>query len=79
MGAGVNLFLYLSVNVSNILSPIVIGAQLSVPLAIILTSVFIGELISYKKWILLSEFGQKYFMKLIYLISRGFFGGPGLF
>tara|TARA_B100001540_G_scaffold156125_1_gene138255 strand:- start:359 stop:1180 length:822 start_codon:yes stop_codon:yes gene_type:complete len=53
MGAGVNLFLYLSVNVSNILSPIVIGAQLSVPLAIILSSVFIGESISYKKWILI--------------------------
>ncbi len=53
MGAGVNLFLYLSVNVSNILSPLVIGAQLSVPLAIIFSSIFIGESISYKKWILI--------------------------
>ena len=53
MGAGVNLFLYLSVNVSNILSPIVIGAQLSIPLAIICSSIFIGESISYKKWILI--------------------------
>ena len=49
MGAGVNLFLYLSVNVSTILSPIVIGAQLSIPLAIICSSIFIGESISYKK------------------------------
>ena len=43
MGAGVNLFLYLSVNASSILSPIVIGAQLSVPLAIIFSSIFIKE------------------------------------
>ena len=53
MGAGVNLFLYLSVNVSNILSPLVIGAQLSVPLGIIFSSIFLGESISYKKWILI--------------------------
>ena len=53
MGTGVNLFLYLSVNVSNILSPLVIGAQLSIPLAIIFSSIFIGESISYKKWILI--------------------------
>jgi len=53
MGVGVNLFLYLSINVSNILSPIVIGAQLSIPIAIIFSSIFIGESISYKKWILI--------------------------
>jgi len=53
MGAGVNLFLYLSVNVATILSPIVIGAQLSIPLAIICSSLFINESISYKKWILI--------------------------
>tara|TARA_Y100000590_G_C15457564_1_gene915204 strand:+ start:88 stop:909 length:822 start_codon:yes stop_codon:yes gene_type:complete len=53
MGTGVNLFLYLSVYQSNILSPIVIGAQLSIPLAIIFSSVFIGESISNRKWILI--------------------------
>ena len=53
MGVGVNLFLYLSVNASSIISPIVIGAQLSIPLAIIVSSIFIGESISYKKWILI--------------------------
>jgi O-acetylserine/cysteine efflux transporter len=53
MGAGVNFFLYLSVNASSILSPIVIGAQLSIPLAIVVSSIFIGESISYKKWILI--------------------------
>jgi len=54
MGAGVNFFLYLSINASNILSPIVIGAQLSIPLAIIVSSIFIGESISYKKWMLIA-------------------------
>ena len=53
MGTGVNLFLYLSVSKSNILSPIVIGAQLSIPLAILVSSIFIRETISYKKWILI--------------------------
>ena len=53
MGVGVNLFLYLSVNASSILSPLVIGAQLSIPLAIIFSSIFIGESISNKKWILI--------------------------
>ena len=54
MGMSVNLFLYLSVNASNILSPIVIGAQLSIPIAIIISSIFIGENISGKKWILIT-------------------------
>ncbi len=53
MGMSVNLFLYLSVNASNILSPIVIGAQLSIPIAIIISSMFIGENISSKKWALI--------------------------
>ena len=56
MGAGVNLFLYLSVDASNILAPIVIGAQLSIPIAIIFSSLFIGESVSLKKWILIEEF-----------------------
>ena len=43
----------MSVNASSILSPIVIGAQLSIPLAIVVSSIFIGESISYKKWILI--------------------------
>ena len=53
MGVGVNLFLYLSIQASSIISPLVIGAQLSIPLAIILSSIFIGETINYKKWILI--------------------------
>ena len=54
MGAGVNLFLYSSINASNILAPIVIGAQLSIPIAIIFSSLFIGETVSFKKWILIT-------------------------
>tara|TARA_B100001741_G_C16509454_1_gene578921 strand:- start:202 stop:1023 length:822 start_codon:yes stop_codon:yes gene_type:complete len=51
MGVGVNLFLYLSINASKIMSPIVIGAQISIPLAILISSIFMGESISKKKWI----------------------------
>jgi len=53
MGAGVNMFLYLSLNAASILAPITIGAQLSIPLAIILSSMFLSESISIKKWILI--------------------------
>ena len=51
MGTAVNLFLYLSLNSSNMIAPLVIGAQLSIPLAIIVSSIFIKESISKKKWI----------------------------
>ena len=53
MGAGVNMFLYLSLELASILAPITIGAQLSIPLAIILSSLFLSESISFKKWILI--------------------------
>ncbi|MDC0200730.1 DMT family transporter [Candidatus Pelagibacter sp.] len=53
MGAGVNMFLYLSLEAASILAPITIGAQLSIPLAIILSSMFLNESISFKKWILI--------------------------
>ena len=53
MGAGVNMFLYLSLEAASILAPITIGAQLSIPLAIILSSMFLSESISFKKWILI--------------------------
>ena len=65
MGVCVNLFLYLSVNASSIMSPLVIGAQLSIPIGIILSSIFIGESINYKKWILI-------FTSLLGIILIGF-------
>ena len=52
-GVAVNMFLYLSINASSILAPITIGAQLSIPFGIILSSIFLNEKISYKKWILI--------------------------
>ena len=53
MGAGVNMFLYLSLDIASLLAPVTIGAQLSIPFAIILSSLFLGESISFKKWILI--------------------------
>ena len=53
MGAGVNMFLYLSLKVASIIAPITIGAQLGIPFAIIVSSIFLGEGISFKKWILI--------------------------
>ena len=53
MGAGVNMFLYLSIDAASILAPITIGAQLAIPFAIILSSLFLKETISFKKWILI--------------------------
>tara|TARA_Y100001935_G_C17272304_1_gene492638 strand:- start:87 stop:908 length:822 start_codon:yes stop_codon:yes gene_type:complete len=53
MGTGVNMFLYLSLDNASILAPITIGAQLSIPFAIILSSIFLSENISLKKWILI--------------------------
>ena len=53
MGAGVNMFLYLSLKVASIIAPITIGAQLGIPFAIIVSSIFLSEGISFKKWILI--------------------------
>ena len=50
MGAGVNMFLYLSINAVTLLAPITIGAQLSIPFAILISSLFLKENISLKKW-----------------------------
>jgi O-acetylserine/cysteine efflux transporter len=50
MGAGVNMFLYLSIDAVSLLAPITIGAQLSIPFAILISSLFLKENISLKKW-----------------------------
>ena len=50
MGVGVTPFTYLALNESSIVSPIIIGSQLSIPFAILLSSLFINEKINYKKW-----------------------------
>jgi len=53
MGAGVNMFLYLSLDAASIIAPITIGAQLSIPFGIIISSLFLKENISFKKWALI--------------------------
>ena len=50
MGTGVFLFMNLALQEATIVSPIIIGAQLSIPFAILISSLFLGEKISYKKW-----------------------------
>jgi len=53
MGAGVNMFLYLSLDLASIMAPITIGAQLGIPFAIIISAFFLNEGLSFKKWILI--------------------------
>ena len=50
MGVGVTAFTYLALDESNIISPVIIGSQLAIPFAIILSTIFLGESISFKKW-----------------------------
>ena len=53
MGFATNVFLNLSIYVADILSPTIIGAQLSIPFGVLLSSIFLKEKVIYKKWILI--------------------------
>ena len=59
MGFIANVFMTLSLNIAEIVSPIIIGSQLAIPFAILLSSFFLKERVSLKKWmlILISFFG----------------------
>ena len=46
-----NLFLTLSLKEAAIVSPIIIGSQLAIPFAILLSSFFLKEKVSFRKWI----------------------------
>ena len=48
MGFLANVFMTLSLNEANIVSPIIIGSQLAVPFAILLSSFFLKEKVSIK-------------------------------
>ena len=50
MGVMVYVFMNLSLKHSSFISPIIIGAQLAVPFAVLLSAKMIGENISFKKW-----------------------------
>lgn len=45
--------LYLAIDLSSLVSPIIIGAQLTVPFGLILSLFILNEKISFKKWILI--------------------------
>ena len=53
MGFMTNLLMTLSLNEANIVSPIIIGSQLSIPFAILLSSFFLKEKANLKKWLLI--------------------------
>ena len=50
MGFMVNLFMTLSLKEAAIVSPIIIGSQLAIPFAVLLSSFFLKEKVSLKKW-----------------------------
>ena len=50
MGFMANLFMTLSLNEAAIVSPIIIGSQLAIPFAVLLSSFFLKEKVSLKKW-----------------------------
>ena len=53
MGFMTNFFMTLSLKEANIISPIIIGSQLAVPFAILLSSFFLKEQVNLKKWFLI--------------------------
>ena len=59
MGFGVFFFLNLSLGEATFIAPIIIGAQLAIPFAIVASSIFLGEKVAMKQWllILISFFG----------------------
>ena len=59
MGFGVIFFLNLSLGKATFVAPIIIGAQLAIPFAILASSIFLGEKVNNKQWllILISFFG----------------------
>ena len=50
MGFMANLFMTLSLKEAAIISPIIIGSQLAIPFAVLLSSFFLKEKVSLKKW-----------------------------
>ena len=92
MGFATNVFLNLSIYVADILAPTIIGAQLSIPFGILLSSIFLKEKVNLKKWILIfsSFFGvvligfdpgltnEKLALGLVTMMSF-FYGGSQVF
>ena len=53
MGIGVYVSLYFALDISSLVSPIIIGTQLTVPFGLILSFIFLNEKISIKKCFLI--------------------------
>ena len=53
MGFGVFFFLNLSLEKATFVAPIIIGAQLAIPFAILSSSIFLSEKINMRQWILI--------------------------
>ena len=53
MGFGVFIFLNLSLQKASMVAPIIIGSQLAIPFAILSSSIFLGEKVSFKMWFLI--------------------------
>ena len=92
MGFGVFIFLNLSLQKASMVAPIIIGAQLAIPFAVLTSSIFLGEKVTPKKWllILVSFFGifligydpnlkSEIFAILLCAISAFFYGIANVF
>ena len=53
MGFGVFIFLNLSLQKATMVAPIIIGAQLAIPFAVLASSLFLGEKVTPKMWVLI--------------------------
>jgi len=53
MGFGVIFFLNLSLGKATLVAPVIIGAQLAVPFAILASSIFLNEKVAVKQWVLI--------------------------
>ena len=53
MGFGTIFFLNLSLGKATFVAPIIIGAQLAIPFAILASSIFLGEKVNTKQWLLI--------------------------
>jgi len=54
MGFGVFIFLNLSLQKATMVAPIIIGSQLAIPFAVLASSIFLGEKVTLKMWLLIS-------------------------
>jgi O-acetylserine/cysteine efflux transporter len=92
MGFGVFIFLNLSLQKATMVAPIIIGAQLAIPFAVLASSIFLGEKVTPKMWLLIfiSFFGifligydpnlkNELFAILLCAISAFFYGISNVF